>query len=338
MVWSTKEDVRYPIKATDIFDYISGKQRAAISSMLKARAAEPPPFVAAQLLVVDQHHRKCSLGAPANYDCKMPMKDGKWCSVDDGGEYPSWSNIKTVKFPQDVRFHCGVMMKEVDGKMEGFRAELKDYTGYWVVGVKRYAKEVKAVVDRANRLKGGGEWRDTKQLSSSELAGLEGGRFEARFGDGWKEEVLERIGRGERPYMCVTELMQHTIDEGNRLFKDTKFANTWMINADRLSAWWEVEAQDYLRERGMFDRQVRAWGDTNKDYWRYHCSVVGDRPELCALDFHLFFDFEYALYENMVRTQWLPIGDKRRFDDGTPPNLCQPWSARGRTTPSLSAL
>eukprot|EP00966_Prymnesium_polylepis_P320597 7376972-Prymnesium_polylepis.1 len=34
--------------------------------------------------------------------------------------------------------------------------------------------------------------------------------------------------------------MQHTIDQGNELFKDTPFKDTWMINSDRLAAWWEV--------------------------------------------------------------------------------------------------
>ncbi len=49
--------------------------------------------------------------------------------------------------------------------------------------------------------------------------------------------------------------------------------------------------------------------------------MVGDRPELCALDFHLFWDLENALYENLVRTSSLPIGDARRYDDGNPTQL-----------------
>ena len=65
--------------------------------------------------------------------------------------------------------------------------------------------------------------------------------------------------------MCVTDLMQHAIDEGNRLFADTPYKDSWFIFHDHLSAWWEKEAQDYLRQRGVteqfpggfFDRQVR---------------------------------------------------------------------------------
>ena len=63
------------------------------------------------------------------------------------------------------------------------------------------------------------------------------------------------------------------------------------------------------------------WGDTNQDYWRYQESVVGDRPELCALDFHLFWDLENALYQNVLRTASLPVGDPRRYDDGNPAQL-----------------
>jgi hypothetical protein len=48
---------------------------------------------------------------------------------------------------------------------------------------------------------------------------------------------------------------------------------------------------------------------------------VGDRPEMCALDFHLFADLEYAVTQNVLVTSWLPLGDKRRFDNGTPAEL-----------------
>ena len=30
------------------------------------------------------------------------------------------------------------------------------------------------------------------------------------------------------------------------------------------------EAQEYLEERGFGDRQLRAWGETNAEYRRYH--------------------------------------------------------------------
>ena len=86
----------YPIKASDIWSYLPKKQAAEITAILDARAAAPPPFVPEQLFVIDQHHKKCSLGKTSSFDCKMPIADDKWCAVDDGGEYPPWSDTTSV--------------------------------------------------------------------------------------------------------------------------------------------------------------------------------------------------------------------------------------------------
>ena len=319
---------RYPVRASTVWDMLTRKKQAEIEAAAEARAAAPPPFVTEQLLVVDQHHKQCRLGKASEFDCKLPEKDGQWCSPDDGGEYPEWSNRKTVKHAKEVRMHLGVMMKRgEDGELRGYKMEPLEYTDKWVVGVKRIAQEVKAVVDKTNRLQGGGTWGCTKDYTQAQLAELEGGRWEAWYiekygsGDGWREAVLKKVGSGDHALICVTNLMQHTIDQGNKLFHGTQYADTWLINSDRLATWWEKEAQDYLRERGFFDRQVRAWGDTNADFWRYFQSVVGDRPELCALDFHLFEDLDYSIGQNIINTSWLPVGDPRRYDDGTPAQL-----------------
>ena len=324
--WGT---TRYPMRAKDVWDRLTKKQRDDIDAAAAALAAAPPPFVVEQMFVVDQHHKKCLLGKSSLWDTKMPLDEaGQWCSTDDGGQYPEWSDNMSVKFPKEVRFHFGVMMKrDVNGVLRGYKAEPFEYTGKWVVGVKRFEHEVKAVVDKANRLQGGGTWSVTKKYTKEQLAALEGGRWEAWYiekhgsGDGWREAVLEKVGSGDHALICVTELMQHTIDEGNRLFRGTPHENTWVISCDRLSAWWEKEAQDYLTERGFFDRQVRAWADTNEEYCRYHESVVGDRPEMCALDNHLFNDLDFSLTQNVINTSSLPPSDPRRYLDGNPQQL-----------------
>ena len=324
--WGT---TRYPMRADDAWGYLSKKQQSELEAAAEQRAAAPPPFVPEQLLVIDQHHRKCRLGKTSKFDCKMPTMDGNWCSTDDGGEYPEWSDNMSVKHPKEVRFHAGVMMKRgADGELHGHRAELFEYTDKWVVGVKRIETEVKAVVDKANRLKAThGSWALTKAYSKEQLAALEGGRWEAWYiekygsGDGWRDAVLEKVGSGDHALICVTALMDHTIKEGNRLFAGTPYADTWMINGDRLAAWWEAEAQAYLDECGFKDRQVRAWGETNEEYWRYHEAVVGDRPELCALDFHLFEDWDFATDQNIINTSSLPVHDERRYGAGTQKEL-----------------
>eukprot|EP00966_Prymnesium_polylepis_P263272 6081105-Prymnesium_polylepis.1 len=71
--------------------------------------------------------------------------------------------------------------------------------------------------------------------------------------------------------------MDHAIAQaqGNELFKDTEFKDSWWLFHDALSTWWEMEAQEYLEERGFRDRQLRAWGETNAEYRRYHWCLAG---------------------------------------------------------------
>ena len=98
----------------------------------------------------------------------------------------------------------------------------------------------------------------------------------------------------------MTELMDHVVAQMTEFYKGSPYADSFVIYHDALGPWWEKEAQEYLRKRGFFDRQVRAWGDTNAEYWRYYESVVGDRPEMCALDFHLFEDLDFSIQQNII--------------------------------------
>ena len=102
--------------------------------------------------------------------------------------------------------------------------------------------------------------------------------------------------------------MQHTINQGNALFKDTIYHESWWIFHDHLSAWWEAGAQQYLADRGFADRQVRAWGETNAQFSRYHESLVGNRPEMCPEDFHLFNDLHVGAHDIIIKTTFLQKG------------------------------
>ena len=53
----------------------------------------------------------------------------------------------------------------------------------------------------------------------------------------------------------IRELIDHVIDEGNRIFADTRYASSWIIYHDALPQWWETAAQLYIASRGFADRQ-----------------------------------------------------------------------------------
>ena len=75
-----------------------------------------------------------------------------------------------------------------------------------------------------------------------------------------------------------------------------------------------------LTVRGFKDRQLRAWGSTNKST-RYHRKLVGNRPEMMPLDAHLFADLKTAVGRHVVVTAWMDKDDNDRFKCGTPDEL-----------------
>ena len=92
-----------------------------------------------------------------------------------------------------------------------------------IIGPDKYKKHVQAEIDRVLRLKTCGKkhpWPDRGE-------GLEGGPWEARYGDNWRQEIRAKLGRGENAVMCVTKLMEHAIHHDNMLFADTEFKNSW---------------------------------------------------------------------------------------------------------------
>ena len=117
--------------------------------------------------------------------------------------------------------------------------------------------------------------------------------------------------------MCsIRDLIDHTIDEGNKLFADTRFASTWVIYHDALPQWWERSAQAHIRERGFEHRQWRARGATNAAVaTHYRDRLMGDSPELMPLDSSLFGDL-------INKVAWLVVSTAGEGDEaysmGTP--------------------
>ena len=107
------------------------------------------------------------------------------------------------------------------------------------------------------------------------------------------------------------------IDEGNRLFADTRHANSWFMYHDALPQWWEKGAQEHIKSRGMEHRQWRARGPTNNLIARYYRDkLMGDSPELMPLDSTLFGDQIEWVAWLVVSTAMLPV--KEQYSMATP--------------------
>ena len=96
--------------------------------------------------------------------------------------------------------------------------------------------------------------------------------------------------------MCdVTKIMDHIIEQGNILFADTPYRDTWYIYHDALSSWWSKGAQAYIETKGFRHRQIKSLDFTNTGT-RYEDSLPGDTPEYMSLDSNLFSDLETMVH------------------------------------------
>ena len=92
-----------------------------------------------------------------------------------------------------------------------------------VVGTANYQKRVRTEINRVRCLTN----TDIKDTWKDTGLGLEGGPYEAKWGDQWKENIRIKLKKGQTGAICVTELMDHVVAEGNRLFADTPYKNNW---------------------------------------------------------------------------------------------------------------
>lgn len=55
---------------------------------------------------------------------------------------------------------------------------------------------------------------------------------QSHFGEGWERHLPAKFD------ICsIQDLIYHTMDEGNRLFVDTRYTDSWMIYHDTLPQW-----------------------------------------------------------------------------------------------------
>ncbi len=165
---------------------------------------------------------------------------------DEGGVREPPRPCTKAKYMGQCRGMFGVAMIEGDdGKLEGVRITPFNYTKQKVVGPVAFEKAVQVEVRRVGALKTTGtgssvHWKDVGE-------GLDGGAYQAKYGDRWRQEVSDKLGKGSNALCDVTRLMKHAIQEGNRIFRNTPFKDNWVIYHDALSSWWSVGAQEFMR-------------------------------------------------------------------------------------------
>ena len=294
------------------------------------RVDEWRPLDRRQVLWLDEKHKMVIIGAANRHEWLFfvdPDNPEVFLAKKDGGVLMEECPNTKAKYMKECRGMFGVLMKQRGDSLVGERISPYNYTLKKVVGPAKYEKLFWKEVKRVTELKTTGSrssvhWKDAGQ-------GLTGGPYEAKFGDGWRQAVEDKLGSGQNAVVCVTKLMDHAIDQGNLAFADTPYADTWVIYHDALSSWWSKVAQEYMVTKGFGDRQIHGLGHTNVGT-RYEGTLPGDSPEYMPLDSNLFSDLESAVRWNVAGTRHLPRDDPdpNRFDLTTPKSA---WSAVSRT-------
>jgi len=270
---------------------------------------EAPPMHLDGIVWWDEHHRKVILGHVSKYENRVAVDaHGVPTAVSDGGVLPKKMPNTVTKYAKEARGLFGVAV--VDGI--GSKAVPFDYTNRKVVGMKAYDGHVAAELERVRPLRG--------------LWGVAGAGYAERYKDTWQDEVKKTVNKD---HCSIKELIDHMVSESNKLYKATKYENTFFIFHDALSTYFEFAAQQYINSIGFHNRIVRCYGDTNKDAGikRYQHKLVGDTPEFCPLDAHLFSDYKRSVAMHCSLTSVYPITDKQRFHFGTPKQV---WSTLTR--------
>ena len=254
----------------------------------------------------DEHHRKVILGHVSKFENRVAMKDGVVTALAEGGVLPAKMHNTVTKYAKEARGLFGVAV--VNGV--GMKAAPFTYTNRLVVGMKAYDGHVTVELARVRRLKG--QW------------GAVGAGYAERYPETWQDEVKKVVNK---KYCSIKELIDHMIRESKKLYTGTKYENTFLIFHDALSAYFEHDAQEYIKSLKFENRLVRCYGDTNSDIKRYQNKLVGDTPEFCPLDAHLFSDYKRSVAMHCSLTSVYEHGDVQRFNFGTPDQV---WSTLQR--------
>ena len=265
-----------------------------------ARLSTFPPLYLRGIAWWDEHHKKVVFGHTSDIEARIyrDPATGLAATKESGGVLSAEMPNTTVKFPPEARMLFGVaMIENAQGVCCGVKAEPFSYTGRQVVGFSAYEKACEAERRRCLALQ---RPYDVKKKYA---------------GAAYEQEMRDRMYK--KKIICVKELIDHVIAESTRMYAGTKFAKTFFIFHDGLTAWWEPEAQAYIKKLNFQDRQLRSLPPTNAGT-RYAFKLPGNSPEICrGLDSFGFAHLQRSVKLHTSLTSVLKADHPCRFNMGT---------------------
>jgi len=143
--------------------------------------------------------------------------------------------------------------------------------------------------------------------------------YKEKYGDDCEKKISQSAAM--RPFRCITELIEHVIAEGHRIFKGTTHEHDWVFYHDALSLMTAKDTKEWMCEKGYLERWILPQNGLLKDnpaLKRFWDRPIGDSPELMPLDNTLNKDIHEAVIRHMAATMNLEDDDPRKFSMSTP--------------------
>lgn len=266
----------------------------------------------------DEKHLKQQVGIHTKIERRV--KRDQFGVPSATGSLPPKRKKVALKYEQEARAMFGCFLyRDENNQLVGGKADVFDYSGRLVVGVKNYNKAVdEELAEKRNRKKGKRETVWTRGV----------GGYEGRYGaDNARREAQKVVNK---KFCCATELIDHIHRCAEAAFKGTPYEKTYRVYHDHLSAMWESGAIAYMKEIGLFNRLIIIRGSNNALVVpRYQNSLPGNSPEHArGTDSHCFSDLMTIISANGSLTESYCNDDPRKFSRATPKS-CMSAMSRG---------
>jgi len=104
--------------------------------------------------------------------------------------------------------------------------------------------------------------------------------------------------------ICITELIEHVVQETKRVFTDMKYDGNHFFYHDALTQMTNKYMKEWMREKGYLNMWVLPMKGCNAGT---PCAdrPVGDSPEMMPLDSSLFEGLHAGVHRHITRTMLL---------------------------------
>jgi hypothetical protein len=186
-------------------------------------------------------------------------------------------------------------------------------------------------------------WRDRCQDSYQGICPFPKGKdfvheqinpYLAKYGSEWKNKIKTVTQSGLTSVVCVTDLIEHIEVHTKEVYKNTKYADTYMWSHDALKQMCDKACREWMKSKGYWKRWVKPElglndivelydeeGTDVKQSKDYAKRPVGDQPELMPHDSSLNWDVEKSNDMHVLFTQHLPNSDPRKFQKDIPSEI-----------------